>query len=453
MSTIAAISTPLAAGGIGVIRISGERAIEIASRCFRPFHGRPVSEMKGYTAAYGSVFDETGEIDDGVLTVFRAPKSYTGENTAEISCHGGLLILQKTLRLVLSLGAQPAGPGEFTKRAFLNGKMDLAQAESVMRLISAQGELALSAARGACRGTVSRQIDAICQKLIETDAALAAWADYPDEDIPAVEPGALADTLRDCAGRLGRLIGNYDNGRAATEGVNTVICGKPNVGKSTLMNLLSGGERSIVTEIAGTTRDVVEQTVRLGDIVLRLSDTAGIRETDEPVEQIGVERAKEKTDEAELVLLVLDRSRETDAEDLALLRRTQHKNRIVILNKCDRPAAFSVGSLPAAAEDCVSVSAKDASAVDALLPVILRKTGAAGLDFTEGLLSSERQRQCCENARASLLQALEALETGITADAVTVDVDAAIDALLTLTGKKAGEAVVEEVFRSFCVGK
>ena len=453
MSTIAAISTPNAVGGIAVIRISGEDAIAVAERIFSPYSDKKVADMDGYTCAYGIAHDGGERLDDCILTVFRAPHSYTGEDVAELSCHGGLYVTRKILRAALANGAVNAEAGEFTKRAYLNGKLDLTQAEAVMDIISARGKQSAKAALSCMEGKLRQRIDGVRDILINTTAHLAAWADYPDEDIPAVEPGALADTLRDCAGRLGRLIGNYDNGRAATEGVNTVICGKPNVGKSTLMNLLSGGERSIVTEIAGTTRDVVEQTVRLGDIVLRLSDTAGIRETDEPVEQIGVERAKEKTDEAELVLLVLDRSRETDAEDLALLRRTQHKNRIVILNKCDRPAAFSVGSLPAAAEDCVSVSAKDASAVDALLPVILRKTGAAGLDFTEGLLSSERQRQCCENARASLLQALEALETGITADAVTVDVDAAIDALLTLTGKKAGEAVVEEVFRSFCVGK
>ena len=453
MSTIAAVSTPLAAGGIGMIRISGENAIQIASQCFRPVTGKSVADMPGYTAAYGAFYNEAGEIDDGVLLVYRAPKSYTGEDVAELCCHGGIFLLQKVLRRVLELGAETAAPGEFTKRAFLNGKMDLSQAESVMNLISAQGEQALCAARATLRGAVSREADAVCASLIDADAALAAWADYPDEDIPAVDDRSLEAALEDCRTRLARLIDAYDRGRAVTEGVNTVICGKPNVGKSTLMNLLSGCERSIVTPVAGTTRDVVEETVRVGDLLLHLSDTAGIRQTEDAVEKIGVARAKEKADEAALVLLVLDRSRPLDDEDRALLAGTAGKRRVAILNKSDLPAVFSPEALGEGFDACVCLSAKDPEGLAVLQPALERVLGATGLDFTQTLLASERQRDCCGAALGHITHALEALRAGVTADAVTVDIDCAIDALLTLTGKRAGEAVVNAVFEKFCVGK
>ena len=453
MSTVAAISTPLAAGGIGMIRVSGEDAINIAAQCFRPVSGKPVSDMRGYTAAYGTFFDEEGEIDDGVLLVYRAPKSYTGENVAELSCHGGIFLLQKVLRRVLALGAETAAPGEFTKRAFLNGKMDLSQAESVMNVISAQGEQALSAARATLKGAVSREADGVCRTLINADAALAAWADYPDEDIPAVENKSLETTLRDCARRLQSLIEHYDRGKAVTQGVNTVICGKPNVGKSTLMNLLSGCERSIVTPVAGTTRDVVEETVRIGNILLHLSDTAGIRETEDAVEQIGVARAKEKADDAALVLLVFDASRPLDAEDRALLADTAGKRRIAVFNKSDLPAAFTPNDLKGEVDRCVQISAKSREALAVLQEALEEALGTAGLDFTQTLLASERQRSCCETALQSVTRALDALCAGVTVDAVTVDIDCAVDALLTLTGRRAGEAVVNAVFEKFCVGK
>ncbi len=454
MSTVAAISTPLAAGGIGMIRISGENAINIAAQCFRPVSGKAVSDMRGYTAAYGTFYDEAGEIDDGVLLVYRAPKSYTGENVAELSCHGGIFLLQKVLRRVLQLGAETAAPGEFTKRAFLNGKMDLSQAESVMNLISAQGEQALSAARATLRGAVSREADAVCRTLIEADAALAAWADYPDEDIPAVENKSLEATLSDCRQRLQTLIGAYDRGKAVTAGVNTVICGKPNVGKSTLMNLLSGCERSIVTPVAGTTRDVVEETVRVGNILLHLSDTAGIRQTNDTVEKIGVQRAKEKADDAALILLVLDASRPLDEEDRAMLADTAGKRRIAILNKSDLPAALSPDDLKAEVDRCLVISARHSEeALPVLQEALEEVLGTAGLDFNQTLLASERQRDCCENALQSVTRALKALDAGMTVDAVTVDIDCAVEALLTLTGQRAGEAVVNAVFEKFCVGK
>ncbi len=453
MSTIAAISTPNAAGGIGMIRLSGEQAIEIADLCFQGVSGRKLASQPGYTAAYGSYTDDSGVIDDGVAIIYRAPKSYTGENVAELCCHGGLFVTQKLLRRVLALGAVPAEPGEFTRRAFLNGKMDLSQAEGVMKVISAQGEAALQAAENTLAGSVSKKIGQVCDALIGAAAGLAAWADYPDEDVPAVESGALEETLRQNIAALETLIKNYDAGKCVTEGVPTALCGKPNVGKSTLMNALSGYEKSIVTAIPGTTRDVVEETVRVGDIVLRLADTAGLREAGDEVERIGVRIAKEKLAAAGLVIAVFDGSRPLTEEDHALIGLCAGKRAVAVINKCDLPRAEDLSPVKAAFACTVELSAKTDDVISALRPALEQLLGTAGLDFTQEILANERQRRCCETALESLRDALAALTSGVTVDAVNVDIDCAVEALLTLTGKRAAEEVVNEVFRSFCVGK
>ncbi|MBQ7638750.1 MAG: tRNA uridine-5-carboxymethylaminomethyl(34) synthesis GTPase MnmE [Clostridia bacterium] len=452
-TTIAAVSTPNAAGGIGIIRISGENAVGIADRCFKNISGKSLSSMPGYRAAYGSFFDESGDIDDGVAVIYRAPKSYTGEDVAELCCHGGLFVTQKILRLVYSLGAVPAEPGEFTKRAFLNGKMDLSQAESVMKVISAQGESALKAARNTLSGNVSKKVNAVCSQLVSCSAALAAWADYPDEDIPAVENKKLGETLEDVRLSLQKLIKDYDAGRSVTEGVNTVICGKPNAGKSTLMNLLTGYERSIVTNVPGTTRDSVEETVRVGDIVLRLSDTAGIRNSSDLVESIGVEIAKNKIENSDLVIAVFDSSEELSKEDIELIELCKNKTCLAVINKSDLPCAADVEKIENSFTHHIVISAKTDDDTDKIRSALESILGAGGLDFSGEILAGERQRRCCGNALTYVENALSALGAGLTVDAVNVDIDCAIDELLTLTGKKASEEVVSEVFRSFCVGK
>ena len=453
MSTIASISTPNAAGGIGMVRITGENAIPIADGCFRPVSGKALRDMKGYTAAYGTVFDGDDAVDDAVAIVYRAPKSYTGEDTVELCCHGGLYLLQQVLRLVYRRGAVPAEPGEYTKRAFLNGKMDLSQAESVMQVIGAQGSAALTAAENTLRGSVSRRVDGICRSLIAAAAGLAAWADYPEDDVPAVEGESLADAIESAAADLRRLLKTYDNGKAVTQGVATAICGKPNVGKSTLMNLLSGTQRSIVTNVAGTTRDAIEETVRVGDILLHLIDTAGIRDTSDVVEQIGVNIAKQKLAGADLVFLLFDASRPADEEDLALMRLGENKRCIAVLNKTDLGSVFDPAPLKAFCADVLRVSAYDPATVETVQASLEKVLGVGGVDFSQEMLAGERQRACCEQALRHLTDAETALQNGVTYDAVGVEIDCAIDALLTLTGKKASAEVVDEVFRRFCVGK
>ncbi len=453
MSTIAAIATPNAAGGIGIIRISGEDAITIAEKCFTAFSGKKLSEMKGYTAAYGQISDSDSPIDEAVAVVFRAPKSYTGENVVELCCHGGLFIMNKVLRLVFKLGASPATPGEFTKRAFLNGKMDLAQAESVMNVISASGEAALNAARNTLQGSVSKKIGEICSSLINSAAALAVWSDYPDEDIPAVETDALYKTLTDNEEELEKLIKRYDSGKAVTEGVNTVICGKPNVGKSTLMNVLSGCERSIVTSVAGTTRDVVEETVRVGDILLRLADTAGIHDTEDEVESIGVSIAKSRIETADLILAVFDVSRPLDSEDRELMEMCREKRCLAIINKSDLAPEFSEENVRLYIPHVITLSAKEGGGEEKIRAALEEILGTGGLDFSQEMLAADRQYECARQALECIREAKAAIDTGLTIDAVNVSIDCAIEQLLTLTGKKASEEIVNEVFSKFCVGK
>lgn len=453
MSTIAAIATPNAAGGIGIIRISGEDALNVTQKCFKAYSGKKVTDMEGYRASYGQIFDGDSPVDEAVIIVYRAPKSYTGENVCEICCHGGLYIMQKVLRLIFTLGASPAQPGEFTKRAYLNGKMDLTQAESVMSIISATGEAALNAARNTLKGNVSKKIGDICSSLITSAAGLAAWSDYPDEDIPAVENNELKKTLVNAADELQRLLDRYDSGKAVTEGVNTVICGKPNVGKSTLMNVLSGCERSIVTSVAGTTRDIVEETVRVGDILLRLADTAGIHDTTDEVESIGVNMAKDRIDSSDLILAVFDVSRPLDDEDISLLELCRNKRCLAIVNKTDLEACFTKEDIQKYISHTITLSAKKEEGTEDLRTALEEILGTQGLDFSQEILSAGRQYECARKAKECIDEAIFAMDSGLTIDAVNVSIDCAIEQLLTLTGKKASEEIVNEVFTKFCVGK
>lgn len=453
--TIAAVSTPRAAGGIAVIRISGEKALAVADRVFRPRSASLLpSEMAGYTCAYGVIGgDEV--LDDGVITVFRAPMSYTGEDVVEISCHGGVFVTEQVLRLVLKNGAVPAEAGEFTKRAFLNGKLSLTQAEAVMDVISAGGRAELRCASALREGALFRRIKAVSDSVLGLLASLAAWVDYPDDDIPAVDGSQIEGVLTSALSELSSLLENYDSGRILRQGVDTAIIGRPNVGKSTLMNLLSGCERSIVTDIAGTTRDIVEESVRLGDVVLRLSDTAGIRASEDAVEIVGVRLAQKKLETAELILAVFDGSEPVSSEDIAVAESCRGRRAIAVLNKSDLPRRFDFSRI----EDCFSasvhISAKSgasedreklSSAVEGLL-----KTSELLPD--SGILANERQRGCAERAEAAFREALSSFHGGATLDAVSVLIDDGENALLELTGERASEAVANEVFSRFCVGK
>ncbi len=456
MSTIAAIATAQAAAGLGTIKISGEEALAVADRVFSCVSGKKLVNAKGYTAYYGKVHDGETHIDDAVALVFRAPKSYTGEDVVELSCHGGLFVLQRALRAVLNAGAVPAEGGEFTKRAFLNGKMDLSEAEAVMSLISASGEDARAATLNALDGALSREIAECCDELARTASFLAAWVDYPDDEIPELTDGQMLETIVTVKKRLEKLLSGFDAGQAVLEGIDTAIVGRPNVGKSTLLNALSGRDRAIVTSVAGTTRDVLEETVRLGNVTLRLADTAGIRtDTDDEIEKIGVVRAKERFERAGLVLMVLDAQEPLSEDDKELLELCKAKNSIVVINKTDKEKALSLEEVKEFAKDdnIVEISAKNRKGLAELTFMVERVVGTAGFDPSAPLITTERQRSCVVKAVENLAEAESGLNMGITPDAINVCLDCAVENLCVLTGEKATETIVNEVFKNFCVGK
>ena len=448
-TTIAAISTPSGEGGIGIVRISGEDARSIADRVFRSVSGKKISDAKGYTALFGKVYDGQSALDEAVALIFAAPKSYTGEDVVELSVHGGSAATRLLLRAVLEAGAVPAGAGEFTRRAFQNGKMNLAEAESVMSIISAQGSQDLRLALAAKTGRISSEIAAIRERLLAVDASMAVFADYPDEDLPELSLDYIKENLLSVRDALEALLKNYDTGKILREGLSAAIVGAPNVGKSTLMNLLSGDERSIVTPVAGTTRDVIEESVRIGDITLRLADTAGIHDTADTVEEIGVERSRRRAKSAELLLAVFDSSRPLSHDDREILSLIGDTPAIAIINKTDLPSMLCDADITIPK---VYISAKEGR-LDELSAAIAEACKLANLGSDRAVLQSERQRACAHRARESVLEALASMDAGWTLDAVGICADEALEALLELTGERVTNAVADEVFSRFCVGK
>lgn len=452
-NTIAAISTAQGEGGIGVIRISGESAIKIADKIFKNINNKKLTDMKGYTAAFGKVVFGGEEIDEAVALVFRAPHSYTGENVVELSCHGGVYVTARVLRAALDSGARPAKPGEFTKRAFLNGKMDLTEAEAVADIISARSKSAARAALCVKDGALRAKLDDIKNDLLNLASHLSAWADYPEEDIAEVTDDMIFDACDKAISSLSHLLDTYDSGQAVKEGIDTVIAGRPNVGKSTLMNLLSGSERSIVTDIPGTTRDVVEDTVLVGDVILRLSDTAGLRSTNDEVEKIGVEKARKRLEQCGLLLAVLDNSRELNDEDFSLLKEAKNVPTIVIINKTDLVGKLDTDKIEDYCDNIIKVSAASGEGKEEIISAVRKIAGTDKLNPSEGILSNERQRTAVVNALRSVTEAKESLKNGMTYDAVTVSLEEAISAVLELTGERVSEEIVDRVFHNFCVGK
>lgn len=454
MSTIAAISTPLSASGLGVVRISGEDAVAVGEKIFRPFKGgRELKTLGGYSCAYGRVFDAEGDIDEAVATVFIAPRSYTGENTVEFSCHGSPALLKRVLRAALAAGAALAGPGEFTKRAFLNGKLTLTQAEAVMDLISAKSAGAGKAALAMRDGALYKKIKKITEELTALESHFAAWSDYPEEDVPELSNEHMESVLKEAQAVLKRLINTYDAGKVIREGAVTVIAGKPNVGKSTLMNLLSGRDRSIVTEVAGTTRDVVEESVLVGDIPIRLLDTAGIHETEDRVEKIGVDMANTEIDRCDVVIAVFDSSAPLDSDDMNLIEKLRGKPAVAVINKSDLETRADIDVIKNGFERAVVISAASGNGEEEFRKALSEVLKTADLDPAEPVMANERQLDCVCRAKRAVDEAISAVEFGMTLDAVGICVETALDCLYELTGEKASDAVIEQVFSRFCVGK
>ncbi len=452
--TIAALATPPGTGGIAVVRISGQEAYAVAERVFRPAApGRTLAGAKGYTALFG-YFIRGGQVADEVVALcFRAPHSYTGEDVVELSCHGGSVVSEQLLRACFEAGARPAGPGEFTKRAFLSGRISLTQAEAVMDLISASGKQGAAAAAASMEGALYQKIRQVQEHLVGLAGHLAAYTDYPEEDVPELSGEELARGLSRDKEILDGLIRGYDTGAVLRRGVQAAIVGSPNVGKSTLMNLLAGFERAIVTPIAGTTRDVVEQELSLGGVRLHLADTAGIRRTGDLVEAEGIRRSYAHLERAGLVLAVFDASRPVTPEDLELAEKCRGKAAVAILNKSDLDKKFDEQALRPYFQTIISISAKDREFLQIVETAVEQTLGIAQVDPDALLLANERQLTAARQASGALQDALEALAGGLTLDAAGVCIDDALDALYALTGERAGEDVIEEVFSKFCVGK
>ena len=439
--TIAAIATPPGVGGIAVVRISGSGAYSVAEAVFRPKNpNKSLRAASGYTALFGHFVEDGALCDEVVALCFRAPHSYTGEDVVELSCHGGSAVSARLLRACCAA-------------AFLSGRISLTQAEAVMDLINATSRQAAAAAAAAMEGALYAKIKSVQENLVSLAGHIAAYTDYPEEDVPELSMGALEASLGCAKAALDKLIAGYDAGAVLRRGVDTAIIGSPNVGKSTLLNLLSGFERAIVTPVAGTTRDVVEQEIQLAGVRLLLADTAGIRDTDDLVEAEGIRRSYRHLERAGLVLAVFDGSASLSPADLSLAEKCAGRPAVAILNKTDLPQQADEESLRPYFSTVVNISAKDAAFLPAVEQAVTDALHLAEADPDAGLLANERQLAAARTAQAALADALEAVNGGYTLDAAGVCVDDALRALYELTGENAGDDVIDEVFSRFCVGK
>ncbi|MDR0381269.1 MAG: tRNA uridine-5-carboxymethylaminomethyl(34) synthesis GTPase MnmE [Oscillospiraceae bacterium] len=452
--TIAAISTGPVTGAIGIVRLSGTAAVAAADRLFRADNGRALADAPARSMIGGALCDLSGRVLDRILAVvFRAPKSYTGENIVEFHCHGALPVLQEALRSLYDLGVRPARPGEFTKRAFLHGRMDLAQAEAVIDLITAQTADAARNAAGQIGGAISREIEAAYTLAADLCAQFRAEVDFPEEDVPPLSLPEAAVSLRAAAARLTALADTYARGRILREGVRCAIIGRPNVGKSSLLNALLGFDRAIVTDRPGTTRDTLEESVRLGGLWLRVSDTAGLRETRDETERLGVARARLAAQSAQLLFLVLDGSAPITDEDRAVMDQARGLPAIVVINKSDLPARIETDVLEAAFLHVCRVCAVNGDGLAQLDSLVRRLFESGAPPCDGGLLTNARHAEAVARAAAALVSAADALAGGITPDVVLTELEAGLDALGEVTGRCISEDIMHRVFERFCVGK
>lgn len=443
--TIAAVATPPGEGGVAIVRISGDSAVEVAAKIFLG----PVRSYKSHVMHFGKIVDTTGEVvDEVLLVVMKAPNSYTGEETVEIHCHGGSLITRRVLQVVLDAGARAALPGEFTFKAYMNGKIDLAQAEAVQTLIAAKNDLALKAAESQLQGALSKKVQQFQKELLDIAAILEAWVDFPEEGLEFASMEEVVGILSQIKEKMELLGQTFEEGKILHEGLTLCLSGTPNVGKSSLMNALLGKDRAIVTEIAGTTRDLLEADLRIGGLHFRLMDTAGIREAEEIVEQEGIRRSRKALEEADLIMLVLDATRGVQQEDQDILNQAPTHKTLIIWNKVDLPT----GHVPPA--EAIQISAKEGvglSNLKAAIQALVWKKGAPSKE--EVVITNVRHFQALESARKNADHIIEGLKKGISPEFLAADMRAALKDLGTIIGQDISEEILSAIFSKFCVGK
>lgn len=455
--TICAIATPIGEGGISIIRISGNNALDMASSIFRPKNKQDIKNMKTYTMRYGNVINaENNEIvDDVILSYMKGPYSYTGENVVEINCHGGVVATNRVLNEIVKAGARLSDPGEFTKRAFLNGKIDLSQAEAVIDIIRAKTELSMKSAIMQSKGSLSKEIGELRKYLLNVLALIEYAVDFTEDDEDIIDDNLLfqiKDGINKTIERIKKLLKNADEGKIIRDGLNMVIVGKPNVGKSSLLNALLKEKRAIVTDIPGTTRDIIEEYINIDGIPVRIIDTAGIRDTEDTVEKIGVERSKEKIEEADLVVLMMDSSREVDDEDKLIIDAVKDKKYITLLNKIDLNRKISddiIGNL----RNIIEISAKNEIGIDNLKDKIKELFFDGEIDSESLIISNTRHKQALYRALENCTIALEKIQSNEFLDLISIYITSGMRALGEITGDELEEDLLNKIFSEFCVGK
>ena len=456
MSTIASISTAPGIGGIGIIRMSGEKSFEILGKIFKPKTPQKIEEIKGYTIKYGHIVENSEIIDEVLVSYFKAPRSYTTENMCEINSHGGNVIVKKILELCLKNGAELAEPGEFTKRAFLNGRIDLAQAESVIDLINAKSEKEAKSGVKQLEGYLSKEIKDIKQEILDVLVNIEVTIDYPEYDTPEVQKNEMMKMLESVGNRLEKLEKSFDNGKIIKEGIKTAIIGKPNAGKSSLLNAILKEERAIVTDIAGTTRDTIEEFVTVNGIPLKLVDTAGIREASDEVEKIGVEKSIKKAEEADLIIAIFDSSKELTEEDLEILNLIKNKQAIILLNKADLDSKITEKDerFTSITENILKISALNKTGIDLLYAKISEMFNLNDINLDNDILITNiRHKNIISKAIENVKKAIEALNINMPIDIITIYIKEILEDLGEITGEVVTDDIINEIFSKFCLGK
>lgn len=457
MNTIAAISTPIGQGGIGIIRISGEKTLEIVNKIFK--NKRNNEKFKSYTMRYGHIYDESELIDEVIVSYFKAPKSYTGEDVCEINCHGGNLVVKRILDVVLKNGADLAEPGEFTKRAFLNGKMDLSQAEAVIDVINSKSIKENKISLQQLEGYLGRKIGEVKGNIMDILVDIEANIDYPEYDIEEVQRTKINDVLGKSIIDLDILEKSFEEGKILKEGINTVIIGRPNVGKSSLLNALLKEDRAIVTSVAGTTRDTIEENLTIKGIPLKIVDTAGIRETEDLVEGIGVEKSKKALENADLVLFLLDATEEINDEDKKLLKLIENKNYIILINKIDvgqkiKKEHVAEMICTKELEKIVEISAQKEIGLSSLEDIIEKMFNLSQIDVNnEIVITNARHKKAINDAKEEINNVLKSNNAGLPIDMLSIDLQNALQHLGEITGETVSEDVINGIFKKFCLGK